>query len=326
MTDRPIEYTTLRVDELQYHPLQHLYYPPETATDDHALRADIEAHGLREPVVVLPPNEQAGLIGWTIADGHRRVEVCRQLGWETIDVTIRHDLADADAETVEQEFLSYNYTRRQLHVLDQARVALRLYQIEAGRSRDDLRPHEEPEARDRVAKRLNMTGRNLSRYWRVLRCPKPVQDAVRDGRLHLALAERIEVLGESAQQRLAERIAQETDPRRIKAIVTASLPRGIHDRGKPLWTAVRRLARELDRALSMFDGKAESLADFALVEHADVFARGRDMLTVLAEKATNPARTRDEVYGEMVEKMRGDDADDESDDESDDADDKEPNR
>ena len=58
-----------------------------------ALAEDMETHGLRHPVEVLPDG--------TIVAGYQRVRAARRLGWREIDAVVRLDLAalgDAAAE------------------------------------------------------------------------------------------------------------------------------------------------------------------------------------------------------------------------------------
>ena len=51
-----------------------------------ALARDMDENGLRDPVEVLPDG--------TLVTGHQRVRAAGLLGWEEIDVVVRHDLAD----------------------------------------------------------------------------------------------------------------------------------------------------------------------------------------------------------------------------------------
>jgi hypothetical protein len=101
------------------------------------------------------------------------------------DVIIRHDLAEADAETLEVAFLGFNAIRRQLHAVDQARIEVRLAEIRYGRPLSKFLASEARAIREQIAKRLNMTLRNAGRYLRLMRTPLEVQRAVRDGRLNL---------------------------------------------------------------------------------------------------------------------------------------------
>ena len=199
------ERTRLKLSQLKPYPLQPLFYGQTSPEEDKRLLADLRHNGQRDPIIVVPARNKKG--HYIILDGHRRDWAAGVLGWDDVQSIIRWDLADVDDATVEAEFLQYNLNRRHVHKLDQARIVLRLYEIEKGRPRGMLRRCDEGEARDRVAKVVGMTGRNLQRYFRALLTPVEVQNAVRNHFLPLQDAEQVEGLSKEKQAEIAEVIA-----------------------------------------------------------------------------------------------------------------------
>jgi ParB-like chromosome segregation protein Spo0J len=184
----------------------------------------------------------------TILDGHRRVRLLAGIGKTEVDVVVRDDLKDADAAAVEAEFLKFNFQRRQLHPLDKARIAKRLFELEKKRSSQVIRTSDKAALRDRVGKAMGMSGRNLERYLHVLDTPLPVQHAVRDGRLRLVAGAKIALLPQAQQQKIAEQINGVSDPAEIARIIDAdvSLPDG--RRHEKVGDALATLARHLERS------------------------------------------------------------------------------
>ena len=121
-------------------------------------------------------------------------------------VVVRYDLAVANAATIEKQFLESNHNRRHMDMLARARVALRLLEIERGRPQSQMRDNDMRDARDRVGKTAGLSGRMLQRYWRVLKTPIPVQDALRAGNLALVVAEKIADLKPVVQDEISRRL------------------------------------------------------------------------------------------------------------------------
>ncbi len=67
--------------------------PPVDATTYAAMKEDIAAHGILHPITV---NART----WHIVMGHHRVQIARELGWETVPA----DLIDVD-ETEEERLM-----------------------------------------------------------------------------------------------------------------------------------------------------------------------------------------------------------------------------
>lgn len=212
MTQKPtIE--TRHLKKLVPFPRQEHFFAPLSVHDLSALADDIKRNGLRQPIEILPDNT-AGYPTNTIVRGHERRRALLANKETTADVLVRYDLADADAADIERAFLDDNLHRRQLDQLAKARVALRLFEIERGRSRR-RRPDEEAEARDRVGKVIGMSGRHLARYWRVVKMSVEIQSAVSAGQLSLVLAAKIADLPPAKQEQIARRLKDGESPKAV---------------------------------------------------------------------------------------------------------------
>jgi hypothetical protein len=200
-------------------------------------------------------------------------------------VLVRDDLKDADAATVEAEFLKYNYTRRQLHPLDKARIAQRLYLLERRRKTvSSLSSTEAPAMRDRVGKALNMSGRNLDRYLRVLETPLAVQNAVRDRRLTLVLGARIASLKKTAQEEIANDIGGATDSEQITEIVSRYLTLPDSRRHRKANDAAHSIAVALERGIEDLDGRVDQVGTSVIREKLDTFRQAYSVIAQLLKK------------------------------------------
>lgn len=192
------EVRTLR--SLKPHPLQAQYFKDLTPGEFSGLADDIKLNGLKQLVEILPDG--------TIIRGHQRTRALKHLGHKEHEVLVRHDLVDAEPEFVEREFLADNLNRRQLGPLARARVATRLFEIKQNekhaKSTGDAA---EGQLRDRIGETLGMSGRNLSRYLRLLKTPLVVQNAVDDGELAMGLAIKVADLDDRKQSALVAAIA-----------------------------------------------------------------------------------------------------------------------
>jgi hypothetical protein len=207
----------LLLSDLHPHPLQAAgeYYDAPAKIDFDRLYDDIIKNGLRDPVQVLPPGNRAGLPGYTILDGHTRVAVYRRklaldgdlfedikAKYVAIDTIVRRDLADKTADEIELVYLSFNDNRRQVHMLDRARIAKRTCELERGRRRPG-----DCDTRDVVGKRLGVSGATLSRWMRATDAPAVVRDLLKGGIIPLIAAARIGLLPPDARKGLAEEMA-----------------------------------------------------------------------------------------------------------------------
>jgi hypothetical protein len=207
---------------------------------------------------------------------------------------VRYDLAEASAATIEA-FLKDNQYRRQLDILAKARVALRLYEIERKRKRGGLYDWEKTEARDRVGKAINMSGRNLARYFNILKGVQEVQDAFRAGMLPLVLAERVANLDARVQKALVARIRGGENPRQV---VSEFLPMPAPRQDKALTRLLRALAQgreELDYRIK--DIKSGDLFGTTL----DDLRKGLELINSLILRLEHNRKTKLERLARMGE-------------------------
>ena len=160
---------------------------------------DMRVHSQRAPLEIRPNGE--------IVDGHQRKRAAEVLGWETVAVVVRDDLAHANSDEIECEMIDANLHRRQLGVLEVARLYARLRQIARGWDADEFFGAVKQDVRDRLAKRLgNVSGRTLDRYLRLLLTPREVQDAVSRQELAMSAALRVAKLSADDKATIAAAI------------------------------------------------------------------------------------------------------------------------
>jgi hypothetical protein len=202
------------ITKLKSYPAQEAMFDPLSDVDLADLAANIKRSGMKNPIEVLPKNKAAFAPG-TILRGHQRLRALLLNGESEADVLVRHDLADASWDRIEREFLEDNLHRRQLDPLAKAKVALRLAEIERQIAPGQTLGEQEGEVRDRVGKVIGMSGRNLFRYWSLLKAPAEVQNAFRTGQLKLDVAARVSGLPSKVLDRICRRLAAGEDPKAV---------------------------------------------------------------------------------------------------------------
>lgn len=111
-------------NELDVHPLA-LAIPPMTAAEQEAVRADIERHGVKVPVVLFPDKDDLTVRGkprWKVLDGRHRVYFASQTG-QPIDVEVFKGTDDEARAHV----ASLNLHRRQLNPAQKHTAAVLLF-------------------------------------------------------------------------------------------------------------------------------------------------------------------------------------------------------
>jgi len=210
--------------KLKSFPAQEAMFDPLSDTDLADLAADIKRNGLKNPIEVLPKNK-ACIVPGTILRGHQRLRALLLNGESKADVLVRYDLADASRNQVEREFLEDNLYRRQLDPLAKARVALRLAEMERQVGPGETSAEREGDLRDRVGKAIGMSGRNLDRYWALLKAPAEVQAAFRAGRLRLDAAARVGRLDRKILNRVCRQLAAGENPRTVVSLYVSPTKR-----------------------------------------------------------------------------------------------------
>lgn len=284
----------VKISCLKTHPLQGAFYQTSSTSRIQALADDMKKNGLRQPILVIGNGNRANLPGGTIIDGHDRVAAAKLLGWVEIRVEVLDDLKDADASAVEATYLSINLTRKHLDRLDQARALRRLYEIEKDRKPGTLRKGEQREARDRVGAMIGMSGKNLERYWNVLKAPMEIQRAFQAGRIKLENAARIGLLRSDQQASLVRQLSGAKDAKAIKNIVEKAL--GIEQAGRhqKVVDALAAFSRALDVGLRDLDGRLKEVPPRLAQAHAPILKPTAVLIASLLSVAA-----RDGESGEM---------------------------
>lgn len=266
MTASTHEIRRWRVARLRPHPAQaDVGDLPEAELA--ALAADIARNGLAHPIEALPDGVVVG--------GHQRLRAVKRLGWKTVSVRVRADLA-GDARRAEEYVLTDNLLRRQLSPLAAARIVARLTRLEqAGH-----RPHGERgrrlELRDRVGQRLGVSGRNAQRYLRALHAPPAVQRAFDEGRLSLVAAGRVGCLAAPERARLDQALAAGVDP--VRAVEEAL---GAAPRARPFYAEVATFLRGLTAGVQGIAPRLDRFPPKSLAAGRPLFRQARALLDAL---------------------------------------------
>lgn len=184
---------TLALEVLVDHPDQKTYFRDYGAFEYETLKKDIKANGVKNPPDVLPPKNKAGLKAYTILSGHTRRNILLELGHTTAKILVRYDLINASRAEIDRAFLLDNVARRQQDRLGQTRAAVGLFRLEKEQRKLSTVSSllDNGELRDQIGKIVDMSGRNLARYFHVLSAPIEVQDAFAAKKLTLIQAARV---------------------------------------------------------------------------------------------------------------------------------------
>ena len=177
--------------QIPFHPLADIFPLIDGAEFD-ALRDDIAAHGVREPVI---------LFEGAILDGRNRYRAAQAAGVDCPMTEYRGD--DAAAFVV-----SLNIHRRHLTESQRAMAAAKLANMRVGRPNnhanlhdlfdDDAKPS--PMPREDAAKLLNVSPRSVATAKKVQEeAPAEIVHAVESGKISVSLAAKVVELPEAAQ-------------------------------------------------------------------------------------------------------------------------------
>lgn len=269
------------IDKLKPHPKQSACFPDPPESEIKELAEQIR-NGLDHPIEILPDG--------TIICGHRRTLAARLLGWEEIDVLVRHDLEEAGDAAIEARLIEDNLFRRQLDELQIARCCLRLKELAAKADGHELFAFEKGDLRDAIGKKLGMSGRNLSRLLRIVEhTPQAVQDAVSAKKLAMTKAEQVAGLPLDVRDQIAEEISNGAEPEEVVSNFltnTAVKSKSPHD-------AIRKLLRSVRQGLDNLEG-CELSAHWFGNGYDAVFQRGEKLLKRLSKAAKAAAKSIDE--------------------------------
>jgi ParB/RepB/Spo0J family partition protein len=270
--DNDREIATWQLAKLMPHPKQCQLFGHMPEHEIQELADDLRRNGQLQPLEILPDG--------TIVAGHRRTEAAKLLGWDQVDVWVRHDLAD-DPVAVERRLIEDNLHRRQLGPMGKARCYLRLKELEGGDRGGRLPDHEWKDLRDRLGKRLGGSGRNLDRYLRILNCtPQEVQDAVEAGRLPLTLAYQVVGLKVPQKELIARQIREGGNP---KTVVTRAVGKkdSKHKRARDAKAA---FLKALERGRADLNGRVQEVG-WVTAEEQKTLQEGANLIKSLQQRA-----------------------------------------
>lgn len=262
------------------HPIADVF-PAMAEAEYAALRADIAAHGQREPI---------WLWQGQVIDGRHRLRACRDLQREPLTREW-----DGDEESVQSFVAALNLHRRHLSESQRAMVASRLAKMRQG-ARTDLAPIG-AKSQDEAASMLSVGRRSVQRAHEVLRRGVPeLVAAVEQGKVTVSAAAAIAKLP-AVEQRPAIEAVRATDRRPRSA---AKPQPDTHGEAERLRARVEELEGELDEAR---EGAKEG---GAAIEAAAIWLNGeegRAVQRLLAETAALKSR-RDDLMRENAQLKR----------------------
>lgn len=237
--------TTWAVADLGDHPRQYANFGEPSAAEVDALVRSIKKKRLQHPIEILPDG--------TVVAGHCRLRAVRRLGWETVPVIVRYDLAAAGDVAAEEYLIEDNLLRRHLTMMGKAKCVARLVELEEGRA---VGPLARQTLRNKVGARLGLSDKSVSRYMLLSKAPSPLQRAFDAGAVTLVQGCRAACLPPPAMKKLVAALQQEDGRSAGDKIREA-----IGDRGpdSPHQAFVRLLAA-MRREIPKFLGRAEEIA------------------------------------------------------------------
>ncbi len=279
---KPLKRQPWKLSKLRPHPRQDAMFDDLPEVELEALAEDIRVNGLRHPVEILPDG--------IIIAGHQRCRAARHLGWSSIDVVVRSDLAEQGDDAVEAYFVKDNFMRRQLTPLGRARCVKRLMDVEGqiptwnhyGR-REALKAE--------IGRRLRMSARNVARYLLVLDAPPVVQQAFDAGQLTLITAGKVAMLAKHKQRDLAKRIENGEPVAQVVKEVLSSSPVDTNTPDR----SFNRLMVALRHEVAHLDSRVDEINSRRLAGSAETLHHARDLLRKLIARAKHVSDTVTEV-------------------------------
>ena len=245
-----------RVADLKPHPRQAELFADLPDHELQELAEDIDKHGVKHPLDILPNNVVVG--------GHQRLRALKLLRKKTARCRILHYLADADEHEVIQYIVNDNLLRRQLTQLEQARLYRELLKLERGDSGRDVDVR--GDLRDRLASQFGVSGRTLDRWEKVLDSPREVQDAYSRGQLRLVDAGKVADFPKRVQRQIGKAIRRGANP---KEAVEEQLNGEADTDSTPTWGAFKSFLRSLEKNVDRL-GAHHKTFDMILVRESDL--------------------------------------------------------
>jgi len=183
--------THLRVDVIEKNPYQTRYVFDEEMLEE--LRDSIKEHGVVQPVVVRPAEEEGRYI---LVLGERRLRASKMAGKETIPALVRRVSPQQAAEMTVLE----NVMREDLNPIEQAE-AFRVLSLEFKLTQSQ------------IADRIGMSRETVSNYMRLLRLPQKVMEYMLAERISFSDAREILRL---ENEDYIEQVAEEVVTHKLK--------------------------------------------------------------------------------------------------------------
>lgn len=236
--------TKWKIAKLKDHPRQAEMFGDVGDGELKALAENMSKRGQREPVHITPDG--------TVVAGHQRVRAAKLLGWKEIDVVVRHDLAGEGDAAVEEHFIEDNFVRRQLSPLARAKSLKRLMELEEGREVARFGFTKKEELKARIAARMGLSARSVSRYLLLLDAPAAVQRVFDTGAITLIVAGKVALLPKKAQTEVARRIESGENPKVVLADCCGD-EQVVAGPGKAFGRLLATLRREIPRVRGQRD-------------------------------------------------------------------------
>ena len=292
------------IDQLHPHPRQdELFLPlPEKQFEDFV--ADIRRRRIQQPPEILVENA-AGLVPGTLLIGHQRVRAAKVLGFTEIEVRIRHDLAQASSEELEEIVIGDNFYRRQVTPLQQAKLTLRLYELELERLPGPASFFDEQTARQRIADRINRSSKTVERHLAILRTPIEVQQAYNEERLKIEPAVKVAHLPQDVQQKIAEQIRAGQDP---QSVVNPFLQKKAlrNKRTSPLQKATQLLQQAMQLVPTDVDTIAAECPGGVAAEMLSTLEDLQRLAPKLSSALSQAKKRSDDKVQQMLSELRAD--------------------
>jgi ParB-like chromosome segregation protein Spo0J len=261
-----------KIRDLKTHPRQAAMFDDLPNLQLRDLAQDIHVRGLEKPIEILPDG--------TIVCGHQRTRAVKLLGWDEIPAWINHELAAQGDLAVEQRLIEDNLVGRKMDRLDQIRCYKRLHDMAQVMPSGRRRSHQRGRLRDIIGERLDISGRTLDRYLRVVNTPREVQDAFRASNITLVNASKVAGLRKEAQEQLAADLRAGKDPKQAFAARLSGRE------STPFDAAMGRFIRSLEANTKPVEKELSNLKSLSLYD------------TSILERAHT-------LIGQMLEKVKG---------------------
>ena len=189
-----MKYTTIPVSSLR--PFDENPFQMRDGIELEMLTESIKENGVLEPIIVRPVE----MGEYEIVSGHRRAEVCRQLGITEIPAVVKELTRDEAAICL----VDANLHRENLLPSEKAFAFKMKLEAQKALGRQGAQRVHPGKSRDIVAEDIGTSRETIRRYIRLTYLEKPLLDLVDEGRIALTPAVELSYLPEEVQQEIAE--------------------------------------------------------------------------------------------------------------------------